>query len=191
MTHDLSERANEITSDRFVAYLIDFALLSAVTFVLWIVLFGITAVLAIGSIAAAPGSSTSPMAGEMFATATLVGTVLNVVLWIVIGVLLVWYFAYYADDGQTIGKRSQDVSVVDENGDVPSKRQRLIRTAVLLAPFPLMALVGGVLGALGFVVALFFMVVWLVVEAVVLFVSDDARRLGDNAADTYVVDTDA
>lgn len=187
MTGTVSERAADATADRAVAYLFDFSLLSVVAFVLWIITFVMNMVLAVGasSTVAATGSSEFT-SGSLMATA-LIGIVVNAVLWLAIGAVLVWYFVYYADDGQTVGKRSQDVTVVAEDGAAPSKRQRLTRTAVLLAPFPFMALVGAVLGGVGFVIALFLMVAWLVVEALVTFVSDDARRIGDRLAGTYVV----
>lgn len=191
MSATIAQRAADATSDRLVAYLIDFALLSAAAFVLWIVAAVVSSVLSFGAgmgmDAAGPSAVTS---GSLLATMA-VSVVVYGVLWLAIGAILVWYFVYYADDGQTFGKRSQDVAVVSDDGAAPSKRQRWIRTGILLAPFPLMALLGAFLQGLGFVFAAFIMAVWLVIEAAVMFVSDDGQRIGDRVANTYVVGTDA
>ncbi len=188
MTGSLVERAAEAKSDRLVAYLLDFGLLSAGAFGLWIVSFVANTAITVGTMSAASATDpSSPFAGGSALAGTLVGFAVSALLWLAIGGLLVWYFVYYADDGQTVGKRSQDVAVVDADGDVPSMRQRLIRTAVLLAPFPFMAVLGTLLSFVGFVFALFLMIGWLVVEALALFLSDDARRIGDHLAGTYVV----
>lgn len=190
MTGTLGQRAADATSDRLVAYLIDFALLSVGAFVLWLVSFAINMTLSFGAMSGMSATDASMGSGSLMATA-LISVVINGVLWLLIGALLVWYFVYYADSGQTFGKQSQDVAVVAENGSAPSKRQRLMRTGILLAPFPLMALLGAFLGGIGFVLAVFIMAVWLVVEAVVMFASDSGQRLGDRVADTFVVDVDA
>lgn len=191
MTDSLVQRAADARSERLVAYLIDFALLSVGAFVLWLVLYIVQSVLTVGAsfgMNAADPSAVST--GSLLATA-MVGMVIRGVLWLAIGALLVWYFVYYASEGQTFGKRSQDVTVVDENGGAPSRRQLLIRTGLLLLPLPVMALIGAVLSIFGFVLALFFMAGWLLVEAVVMFVSDDGQRIGDRIANTYVVDASA
>lgn len=188
MTANIADRGDDASSDRVIAYLLDFALLSIGAFALWIVSVAITMATSFGTTMGMSAMDASgPPTGSILATMA-VSIAINGVLWLLIGAMLVWYFIYYAEDGQTFGKRSQDVAVVDANGGAPSKRQRLIRTAVLLAPFPLMALFGALLGGVGFVVALFLMAVWLGVEALVLFVSDGGQRLGDHAAGTYVVD---
>ncbi|MHC3379213.1 RDD family protein [Haloarcula sp. H-GB5] len=187
MAATVPENAVEARSDRFVAYLIDFAILSAVAFGLWLVTFVLNTVLSVGAMAAtSPGDPGAMGSGSMMA-AGLLGMVLNFVLWIAIGAVLVYYFGYYAMDNETVGKRSQDIAVVDETGSQPSQRDRLLRTAVLLAPFPIMLLLGGILGGFGFIFALVLMAGWLLVEAAVMFVSDDAQRLGDRVAGTYVV----
>ncbi|SFR88479.1 RDD family protein [Halomicrobium zhouii] len=190
MSATIAQRAADATSDRLVAYLIDFALLSGAAFVLWIIAAVVSSVLSFGAgmgmDAADPAAVTS---GSLLATMA-VNVVVYGVLWLAIGAILVWYFVYYADDGQTFGKRSQDVAVVSDDGAAPSKRQRWIRAGILLAPFPLMALLGAVLQGLGFVFAAFIMAVWLVIEAAVMFLSDDGQRIGDRAANTYVVGTD-
>lgn len=191
MAETLAQRAADATSERLVAYLIDFALLSAGAFVLWLLSLAINMTLSFGAMSSMSTTGASSMGSGPFMATALISVVVNGVLWLLIGALLVWYFVYYADGGQTFGKRSQDVAVVDEGGAAPSKRQRWVRTAILLAPFPLMALLGAVLGGLGFVLAVFIMAVWLVIEAVVMFASDDGQRLGDRVANTYVVDAGA
>lgn len=191
MTETLDQRAADAQQERLVAYLIDFAILSAGAFVLWLISAAISSMLTLGASFGMDSASASPMAtGSILATA-LLSIVINGVLWLAIGALLVWYFVYYAGEGQTFGKQSQNVAVVDENGSAPSKRQRLIRTGILLLPFPLMALIGAILGGIGFVLAVFIMAVWLIIELVVMFASGDGKRIGDRVADTYVVDVAA
>jgi len=187
MSTTVSESAVEARGDRIVAYLIDFAILSAVAFGLWLVTFVLNAGLSVGAMAAASPESPGAMGGGSMLAAGLLGIVINFALWLAIGAALVYYFGYYAETNETIGKRSQSVAVVDENGTPPSQRARLVRTAVLLAPFPIMLLLGGIFGGIGFVFALVLMLGWLLVEAAVMFVSDDAQRLGDRVAGTYVV----
>lgn len=188
VTDDLGDRATEARSDRFVAYLIDFLLLSGVAFGLWLVTAVVSASLSLGAMAvSSPEGPGGAMGSGSMMAASLLGFVINFALWIAIGAVLVYYFGYYAADDETVGKRSQGVEVVTAAGRAPTQRDRLVRTAVLLAPFPIMLLLGGFLGGIGFVLALFLMVGWLVVEAAVMFLSDDAQRLGDRVADTYVV----
>lgn len=191
MTGTLSQRAADAKSERLVAYLIDFGLLSIGAFALWVVSFVINMTLSFGAMSGVSSPGASSISSGSFMATALIGILVNGVLWLLIGALLVWYFAYYADDGQTFGKRSQDVTVVDGDDGAPSKRQRLIRTGILLAPFPLMAILGAFLGGIGFVLAVFIMAAWLVIEAVVVFASDSGQRIGDRVADTYVVDVDA
>lgn len=187
MAATVAEDAVEARDDRVVAYLIDFAILSAVAFGLWLVTFVLNTVLSVGAMAATTPGDPGAMGGGSMLAAGLLGIVINFALWIAIGAVLVYYFGYYAMDNETVGKRSQDVAVVDETGSPPSQSDRLIRTAVLLAPFPIMLLLGGILGGFGFVFALVLMIGWLLIEAAVMFVSDDAQRLGDRVAGTYVV----
>ncbi|WP_336336352.1 RDD family protein [Haloarcula brevis] len=190
MSATVPENAAEATGDRVVAYLIDFTLLSAVAFALWLVTFVLNTVLSVGAMAAATPESPGAMGGGSMLAVGLVGILINFALWLAIGAVLVYYFGYYATDNETVGKRSRNVAVVDETGAQPSQRARLVRTAVLLAPFPVMLLLGGVLGGFGFLFALVLMGGWLLVEAAVMFASDDAQRLGDRVAGTYVVSTD-
>ena len=191
MTDTLAQRAADVQQDRLVAYLIDFAILSVGAFVLWLVSFAVNSVITLGATSGMSSAGPSSFSSGSFIATALIGMAINAVLWLAIGALLVWYFVYYADGEETFGKRSQDVTVVDENGGAPSRRQRLIRTGLLLLPFPVMALLGAVLGGVGFVLAVFIMAAWLAVELVVLFASDDGQRLGDRVANTYVVDASA
>lgn len=188
MSATIAQRAAGATSERLVAYLIDFVLLSVVAFALWLVSAVVSSVLSMGAGMGLESAGPAAMDGGSLLATAAISIVINGVLWLAIGAVLVWYFVYYADDGRTIGKRSQDVAVVDENGSAPSKRQQLIRTGILLAPFPIMAFFGAILGGFGFVIGLFLMAVWLAVEAGVMLVSDDGQRIGDRVADTYVVD---
>lgn len=187
MSATVSESAVEAKGNRIVAYLIDFAILSAVAFGLWLVTFVLNTVLSVGAMAAVSPESPGAMGGGSMMAAGLLSVAINFGLWLAIGAVLVYYFGYYAENNETVGKRSQDVKVVDSNGGPPTQRDRLVRTAVLLAPFPIMLLLGGILGGLGFIFALGLMGGWLLVEAAVLFMSDDGQRLGDRVADTYVV----
>jgi len=191
MSATIAQRADDATSDRLVAYLVDFALLSGAAFLLWIVSAVVSSVLSFGAGMGLESAGPSAVSSGSFLATAAISIVVNGVLWLAIGAVLVWYFVYDADDGQTFGKRSQDVAVVGEDGSGPTKRQRWIRTGILLAPFPFMALLGAFLGGVGFFLALFIMAAWLVVEAVVMFASDDGQRIGDRVADTYVVGTDA
>lgn len=187
MSQTLAQQAAAAKQDRLVAYLIDFGILGAGAFVLWLISFVVNMGLSTGTGMAMDSAGPSTMSsGSILATAAL-SIVVNGVLWLAIGALLVWYFVYYADGGETFGKQSQDLAVIDEHGDAPSKKQRWIRTGLLLLPFPVMAFLGALLGGIGFVLAMFIMAFWLLVELAILFVSDDGQRLGDRVADTYVV----
>jgi uncharacterized RDD family membrane protein YckC len=187
MAATVPENAVEARDGRVVAYLIDFAILSAVAFGLWLVTFVLNTVLSVGAMTAASPGDPGAMGGGSMLAAGLLSIVINFALWLAIGAVLVYYFGYYAEANETVGKRSQNVAVVDENGAPPTQRDRLVRTAVLLAPFPIMLLLGGIFGGFGFLFALVLMGGWLLVEAAVMFVSDDAQRLGDRVAGTYVV----
>lgn len=166
--------------DRVLAYLVDFVLLSALVFVMWLV--------SVGARFAVIGASMDVGSRESMVAANLGVVVLQVALWALIGVLVFAYFTYLdgAADG-TLGKRVMDVAVRRENGSAPGLKATAIRTGVLMLPFPLMALLGVLLGPLGFVIAVVLMAGWLLVEAVVLAVSEDGRRLGDRLAGTAVV----
>lgn len=167
-------------SDRVVAYLIDFSLLSVVAFVFWLASFVLTLVVGIGG--GALGSDSGAAAAGIGAL------IIPLLLWGAIGVAVFGYFAYLdgSTDG-TLGKRFMDVAVVQTDGSDATIREAAIRTVVLMLPFPVMALLGGILGAFGFVFALGIMGVWLLIEAAVMFVSDDGKRIGDRLAGTLVV----
>lgn len=165
-------------SDRVLASLFDLALLGVAVFVAWLV--------AAGALVALVGVSTD--LGTPGADAGQAGAVARATLWVGVGVLVFWYFTYL--DGATagtVGKRVMNVSVRTADGSRPGLAATARRTAVLMLPFPPMALLDVLLGPYGFVLALFVMAVWLLVEAAVLAVGDDGQRLGDRLAGTVVV----
>jgi uncharacterized RDD family membrane protein YckC len=114
------------------------------------------------------------------------GVFLLVPIWAIIGVVVFGYFTWLDAGGGTLGKRIVDLQVVDGDGSPASTKATALRTAVLMLPFPVMALVGILLGGLGFFIAVGMMLFWLFVEAVVMFISG-GQRLGDKVAGTYVV----
>lgn len=175
-------------SDRLIAYLVDFTLLSAVTFALWLVSVVLGTALAIGvsaGTAAGPGSDPS---GAGFLAQSLAGFVIGIGLWAVIGAVVFGYFTYL--DGATkgtLGKRLMDVVVAREDGSQVTTSETAKRTAVLMAPFPVMVFLA-VIVPLGFLIAVMLMVGWLVVEAALIATDDDKQRLGDRFAGTVVVE---
>ena len=173
----LATRAERVITDRAAAYLIDFALLSLGVVLLWIA--SVVGSVSVGLVAGAIDSTALLVLGSFLVPA---------LLWTGIGVLVFGYFTFLdgATEG-TLGKRVQDLQVVTEDGGDPTMKHAAIRTAVLMVPFPLMALLGFVGGAFLFVFVLAVMGGWLLVEAAVLVAGSDGRRLGDKAAGTYVV----
>lgn len=175
----VGNRASGAVGSRVGAYLVDFALLAAVS-------FGLFVVTMVGVVGVAMGASGGTSDGAMMA-AGLAGTVAYFVMWALIGVIVFGYFTFMDASDGTLGKRLLDVSVVTGDGSPATRRDTAIRTAILMVPFPVMALLGTLLGGIGFVLGLFLMAGWLLVEAVVMAISDDGQRLGDRAAGTYVV----
>jgi len=181
---------------RLLAFLIDFFLLTIVTAVIWFVFSIITGVVGAGSMLGAAAMSDGGTASGMGTAASLGSMALSYGLrllqWVVIGAVLGGYFTLMLDSrGQTLGMSVTDVTLLSENGSAPTRSQALKRTAVLLAPLPVMALVSVFIPLIGLPIALFLMVGWLAVEAVMLFIDDDAQRLGDRLADTVVVEASA
>jgi len=176
------DTADEAVPDRLVAYLIDFTLLSALAFVVWLVGFAVSIALlgASGSMDPNSGASAAASIGTMLVRA---------VVWLVIGGAVFGYFTLLDAGGQTFGKRFSDVVVATTDGGSPAKTATAIRTAVLLLPMPVMAGAYVLLGGLGFVLTVPLMIAWLAIEAAVLYVSDDHQRLGDRFAGTVVVET--
>ncbi|WP_167768594.1 RDD family protein [Haloarcula amylovorans] len=179
--------AESAREDRIIAFLVDFVLLTIVTVLIW----GVFAVVSMGlnfvGMSAAGPDSTAAVAGTF-----LLGLALSVLQWGVIGLAVGSYFVYFLNDrGQTFGMGLTDVVVVSEDGTAITREQAIKRTLVLLAPMPLMALVSVVVPLVGFLLALFMMVGWLAVEALLLVTDDDAQRLGDRVAGTLVVESAA
>lgn len=176
--------AVSVRTTRVVAFLIDFALLSVLSVGLWFVFFVLRTLVGVGSMAAADSPSPGVSLG-----ASLLSIVLGLTLWVVLVALVGGYFTLMLQlKGQTLGMRLLDVVVVSEDGDTVTQKQALVRTAVLLAPMPLMALSAVFIPLFGFLLALCLMAGWLLVEAAVLFTDDDAQRLGDRFAGTLVVE---
>lgn len=117
-----------------------------------------------------------------------VGVAVWAVTWLAVTGVAFLYFAWpLAVAGQSLGKRMSDLVVVTDGGDPCRWRAAGVRTGVLLAPAPLLALLTLALGALGAVVGGGLVVAWLVVELLVALLDDDHRRLGDRLAGTVVV----
>lgn len=176
------DTADQAVSDRLVAYLIDFVLLSVLAFVVWLVGIGIQMMIL--------GASNSMEAGGGGAMAAGLGAiVVRLGVWTVIGGSVFGYFAYLDADGQTVGKRVADVVVANTDGSPAGRKSAAVRTAVLLAPLPVIAGASTLLSWVGFLLTFWLTFVWLAVEAVVLYVSDDHQRIGDRLAGTMVVKT--
>lgn len=178
------DTADEGVADRLVAYLVDFALLTVVAFAIWL-LFVVVA-LVIGAVL---GSTAGPDSGAGVLATGAVGLLFGLATWVAIAAAVGGYFTYMDADGQTFGKRLREVVVVTADGEPAGTRETAIRTAVLLAPLPVMALLQVFLSFVGFFLALGLMAGWLAVEAAALGLTEDHRRLGDRAAGTVVVKT--
>lgn len=178
------DTADEAVADRLVGYLVDFALLSAAAFAIWL-LFAVVAVV----VRATTGSGTGTPGNASILETNAVGLLLGLTMWALVGAVVVGYFTAMDADGGTLGKRLREVVVVTEDGDPAGAKETAVRTAVLLAPLPVMALLQVFLSLVGFVLALGVMAGWLAVEAGALALADDNRRLGDRAAGTVVVKT--
>lgn len=175
-------RGDEAKSDRVIAYLVDFALMSAVAFAIWFVGAIVQMILFAGSMGLGEEGA------EGAAAAASVGAiVVSAIVWVLIAAALLAYFVLLDTGDGTLGKRFADVEVVETDGSAADRKATAIRTAVLLLPLPLIAGLEIFLGIFGFFIGLFFVFGWLLIEAVVLFVSDGGQRLGDRAAGTVVV----
>lgn len=176
--------------NRILAFIIDFVLLSVVTAITWGVFFILRGIVGAGSLlAAGSDSSAASAAGTGLG---ILGILLGLFMWVLLVGIIGGYFTLLIQrSGQTLGMRLLDVSVVDANGGPVTQTQALKRTALLLAPMPLMALSSVFIPIIGFPIALVMMVGWLIVEAAVLFVDDQAQRLGDRVANTFVVESAA
>lgn len=163
---------------RLTAYLIDFVSLGVVLVLVWVVAF-VVAFLLFG-----PGGGAEGMVSAQ-------GAVLGVQFGLLIGAgLFVFGYFTYLDGASrgTLGKRVMDVAVARRDGSPATMKNTAIRTAVLMMPYPVMALFGMLLGPMGFLFSIFVLGPWLVIEAAVMVISDDYRRLGDHAAGTVVLE---
>ncbi|QIO21560.1 RDD family protein [Haloarcula sp. JP-L23] len=177
-----------VRDDRVLGFLLDFALLTVATVVVWVVFTGVRMLVTTGG---AMGAPTVDSPGTMLGMVAL-GFALSLLQWAVIGLVVGGYFVYFlTDGGQTLGMRVAGVVLVGEDGGPVTRDQTIQRTAVLLAPLPLMALASVFIPFVGFVLALMLMGGWLTVEALLLFTDDDAQRLGDRIANTLVVESAA
>jgi uncharacterized RDD family membrane protein YckC len=165
-------------------------LLTVVTTLIWGVFFVLRTLVGVGSTVASGASSSGASAAG--AGLTILGILLGLVMWVLLVAVVGGYYALLVTSrGQTLGMQLLDVTVVSGTGGPVTQNQSIKRTAVLLAPMPLMALSSLFIPLVGFPLALAMMGGWLLVEAAVLFVDDDAQRLGDRVADTYVVEAGA
>lgn len=193
-----ADQTQSATGDRLLAFLIDFLLLAFVSAIVY-GLFWIVSTI-IGSVAGitALGAGSATGSDTAMAGASLLGIGIRLLLgllkWTVIFGILGGYFVFLQrGDGQTLGKSIMDVSVVSTDGGAATRNQLIKRTAVLIAPFPviyLMVVVGTVISVLGLFVdpiAFVLLLGWLVVEAAVMVVRDGSR-LGDSIANTAVVE---
>ena len=185
---ELFASAEEVTTDRIVSYLIDFLILSAVAFGIWVV--GV--VLGMISTATITMLSTDVIpeySSELLMVSGFVSIGITLGVWVVLAAALLAYFTYLDVGEGTFGKRFNDLKVATEDGSALTKRETATRTAVLLAPLPLMALSDAFL-PLGFTLALGMMAVWLVIEVAMMHINDGGQRLGDRVAGTVVVSED-
>lgn len=187
-TPDLLASAEEATTDRLVSYLIDFVLLAAVAFGLWLV-GGVLNAGASAAISVLAADVVPEYSTELVMVGGLVDVGITLGVWVVLGATLLAYFTYLDAGEGTFGKRFNDLEVVTEDGSPLTKRETAIRTAILLAPLPVMALADAFL-PLGFTLALFMMGGWLVIEAAMMHVNDGGQRIGDQVAGTVVVSSD-
>lgn len=171
-------RTGEALAGRAGAFVVDFVLLAVVSGVLWT---GFTLLQVVTARVLGAGGTS----GELSLGVLLV---VRVAMWLVVGLAVFGYFAYLtAGDGQTLGKRFTDVAVVADDGSPVDRRGAAIRAAVLLVPMPVLAVLNIVGTVYGFVIGLPLVFAWVLVEAVVMYLTDDHWRLGDWLASTRVV----
>lgn len=103
------------------------------------------------------------------------------------GFAAAYFVTGHAIAGQTPGKRLADVVVVTVDGEPCDWRTAALRTGVLLAPAPVVALLDLLLGTPGAALGVVLVVTWLLVESAALALDDGHRRLGDRVAGTVVV----
>lgn len=119
---------------------------------------------------------------------TTTGVAIWLAAWLLAAALAGGYLAAtHAVVGQTLGKRLTDLVVAHGDGAPCDWRAAGLRTGVLLAPAPVVALLDLLWGVEGALAGAALVVAWLAVEAVALALDDAGRRLGDRVADTVVV----
>lgn len=110
------------------------------------------------------------------------------VSWVLLAVVVGTYFvAFDSQFGGTIGKRAMGLTVASTRGESIGVGRAGIRTAVLMAPLPLVALLEMFLWILGLPVGILVWIGWVVAEGAVARFTDRHRRLGDLVAGTVVV----
>lgn len=165
----------EALGPRLVAFGIDAAIVGTLWAIVWF---------AGGAVRASAGGGMALLDGGVSA----VGAAVWLLTWLAVVVLVATYFAAgHAVAGQSLGKRMTDVVVVGTDGEPCDWRAAGVRTAVLLAPAPVVAALDLLLGFQGAVLGAVLVLAWLLVELVALVVDDDHRRVGDRLADTVVV----
>ncbi|AWB27720.1 RDD family protein [Halococcoides cellulosivorans] len=193
-----ANQSNCSTGDRLLAFLIDFLLLGFVSAIVYLLFWAISAVVGgvVGVAAVGAGSaagSDAALAGASIVSIA-IRAILGIVKWTAIFGVLGGYFVFLQrGDGQSLGKSLMDIKVVSADGGAATRNQLIKRTAMLVAPFPLvylMVVAGTIIPFIGLLIdplAGFILLAWLIVEAVVLVVRDGSR-LGDSVANTAVVD---
>ncbi|WP_256298728.1 RDD family protein [Haloarchaeobius salinus] len=177
---EIAAKADDAIPNRVMAFGVDWVILSLLSAVIWFLFWMVRAVLAIGG-AASDGSVGTGLG--------VLAILLALVQWALIGVALLAYFTLLQTrSGQTLGMNLLDVKVVAADGSPVTRKQALVRNAVLIAPLPLMAVVSVFVPVIGFPLAFAMMVGWLLVELGAMFVLGDGQRIGDRLADTFVVE---
>jgi uncharacterized RDD family membrane protein YckC len=175
----MDEATGEALPGRAGAFVIDFLLAGAASVVVWLVVTGVQ----LGAIRVLGG-----FLGVSDEVGLVITGLFQFVKWGGILAVVAGYFAYTTlQDGQTFGKRYTDVTVVDEDGGPPERRAVYVRTAILLATMPILALLSAVLTLWGVPVGLVFVAGWLLVETGAMLLTDEHTRIGDHFAGTRVV----
>lgn len=170
------DTAGAATGARVVAFCIDALPVGALAVLAWTVEVAATAALADRSSLLAPGAGDESVL-----------VVIAVVSWgLLVGGAVAYRAGLHAVAGQTAGKRLVDLVVADADGGPCTPRAAAVRTTVLLAPAPLVALLELLGGFGGAAVGAALAAGWVAVEFAVALVDDRGRRLGDRAAGTVV-----
>lgn len=184
-------QSTDVTVDRLLAFLIDGFIFGVESAIVYGIFFFISLNVA-GLMGAATGEGW--VALSMSVGGILVRLTLGLLKWTAIFGVIAGYFVYFQrDDGQTIGKSVMDVTVVSSDSGPATNTQLIKRSAVLIAPFPLiylLAIVGILTAPMNLLIdpiAVALLFVWVVVEGVVIVVRGGVR-FGDSIANTAVVE---